>query len=787
MKLYLKLIFPAIIICAVVLFFPKNSQAAYGDTSTFLGKIYAGDGLTRTQALLDFCEDVEITADGTFYIADTYNNVIRKVTPAGLVSTYAGTGEYAKRDGVASQAAFALPRGLDMDSDGNLYVADSGNNRIRKIKTNGTVSTIVSKGLDSPQGVLVIGSTLYIADYNHNAIKKVSVNGGILSLVSNNVKKPKKLEKSADENYLYVANSGTYQVLKVGIANGSAEIIAGSGSAGYWEGIGQEAQFRNIYGVTRAGDKLYVSDGDGLTDYVRSIDLNTRQTALLASDSKMLDINFPMGLRVYGDYVYVANAGIGTIHRFSKTDPGNDNEIWVGSTRFGDAYGAKANVLLGRPSAMAITKDGSIMYAAENNHIIKILMSTGETTNVIGDVIDGYGEGPYNQASPKVRFSTVGSILLSPDESLLYVVDRWNNRIRQVTLTGTPTASLITGAGLTNSNGSMNNGLRDGAKCVTESLAQAGCAYFRGPRGSALSPDGSTLYVADTGNNAIRTVRLSDGQVTTLAGSTTSGFADGTGTSAKFNSPVHLAISEDGATLFVADMRNYKIRAINTSTTQVTTLAGSRQSVGEGIGSEAAFSMPIGLAMGPSNMLYIADNGSSNIYVANTKTKLVTLVAGSTTRGYKDGARLQAAFNDLTSLTVSPDGQTLYVADSWNDVIRAVDIVGGPKFSQPGPVYSRFMVAKLKQAKSSNQTAYLDIYGKNFRNGAVATIGKYKLKTFVKKSTNINMIIPWGKMQPGYYDVKIRNRDSQQIIKKSAFAITDSKGNIPKKYFRISN
>ncbi|PIS40670.1 MAG: hypothetical protein COT26_02120 [Candidatus Kerfeldbacteria bacterium CG08_land_8_20_14_0_20_43_14] len=785
MKLLSKLVLPAIIICAVFLFLPKMGLAAYGDTSTFLGKIYAGDGKTRTEALLDFPEDLEITADGTFFVADTYNNVIRKITPAGLVSTYAGTGKYGYKDGLASSANFALPRGLARDDDGNLYVADSANNRIRKIRTNGTVSTLVNKGLKTPQGVLVSGSTLYIADTNGNAIKSISTSGGILRTVSTQVKGPKKLALSADGSSLYVANSGSYQVLNVNITTGSASVIAGSGTAGYWEGIGTEARFRNIWGITRDGNTLYVSDGNGLTDYVRAIDLATNQTSLFATDFRMQDLNLVCGLRVYGNYVYVANSGIGTIHRFNKTTP-TDEEDFIGSTRFGNTDGAQADVLLGRPAAFAISKDGSIMYAAVNNQIKKIILATGQTSTIIGDMVDDYGEGPADQQSPRARFSTISSIVLSSDDSTLYLADRWNNRIRKVVLAGTPTSSLISGAGLINSSGSMNNGYQEGTKCETQELAQSGCAYFRGPQGIEISPDGQTLYVADSGNNRIRSVRVSDGQTALLAGSGAAGAVNGVGSSATFNQPRRLAISEDGKILYVAEQGNHRIRAIDLATQKVTTLVGSRQGYAEGVGAEASLSMPVGLAIGPNNSLYISNIGSNRITVVNTKTGLMTLVTGSGDSGYRDGNRLQARFNGLASLAVSRDGKILYVADSTNDLIRAVDIVGGPKFSLPAPVYTKFLVSKLKQAKNPKQTAYLDIFGKNFRNGVQVTIGKYKLKTFVKKSTNVNVIIPYGKMAPGYYDVKIVNRDTQQIIKKGAFAITDSKGKIPKKYFRIS-
>jgi DNA-binding beta-propeller fold protein YncE len=151
-----KILFFSITIAAVLFFAPK-SLATYGDVSTYVGKLYAGDGGLAVKAYLDFPEDLAFDSSGNMYIADTYNNVIRRITPAGIISTFAGTGSYGQVDGSASRAEFAMPRGVTVGGGGAIYVSDSSNRTIRKI-SGGTVSTIVpANQLTNPTGLALYG------------------------------------------------------------------------------------------------------------------------------------------------------------------------------------------------------------------------------------------------------------------------------------------------------------------------------------------------------------------------------------------------------------------------------------------------------------------------------------------------------------------------------------------------------------------------------------------------------------------------------------------------------
>ncbi|MFC1688002.1 hypothetical protein ACFL0L_05520, partial [Patescibacteria group bacterium] len=137
----------------VLLFSIHTSRATFGDVTTFIGELYSGDGEQAVDAYFDFPEGITTDGSGNFYLADTYNNVIRKIATNGIVSTFAGTGSTGLTNGSTSVAEFNLPREVAFDDAGNMFVADSGNNVIRKI-SRGAVTTLVSTDLSNPQGLV---------------------------------------------------------------------------------------------------------------------------------------------------------------------------------------------------------------------------------------------------------------------------------------------------------------------------------------------------------------------------------------------------------------------------------------------------------------------------------------------------------------------------------------------------------------------------------------------------------------------------------------------------------
>ena len=198
---------------------------------------------------------------------------------------------------------------------------------------------------------------------------------------------------------------------------------------------------------------------------------------------------------------------------------------------------------------------------------------------------------------------------------------------------------------------------------------------FNHPEGLVASPDGTTLYVSDTRNHRIRQINLATRQVTTFAGSSRAGFANGVGTAAQFNKPTGLAVSRNSMTLYVADADNHCIRQINVATRATSTVAGSVQGYANGVGTAARFNRPEGLALSPGGSIcYVTDRANQRVRRIDLLSAQVSDVAGSD-QGFANGFGARAArFNQPSGVVVSPGGTILYVADIGNNCIRQIDL-----------------------------------------------------------------------------------------------------------------
>jgi ribosomal protein S30 len=267
---------------------------------------YSGDGGLATQAMLTYPHGVVVDASGNLYIADRDNERVRKVDTNGIITTVAGNGVYGYSGdgGPATQAMLRWPYGGAVDASGNLYIADMDNNRIRKVNANGIITRVAGNGIEGfsgdggpaaqarlywPAAVAVDGfGQLYIADSGNNRIRKVDTKGIITTVAGNEMSGyngdggpateatldyPHGVAVDASGN-LYIGDMNNYRIRKVD-TNGIITTIAGGMGGGY-AGDGGPATQAQLYfpqGVALdTSGNLYIADNEN--NCIRKVDAN---------------------------------------------------------------------------------------------------------------------------------------------------------------------------------------------------------------------------------------------------------------------------------------------------------------------------------------------------------------------------------------------------------------------------------------------------------------------------------------------------------------------------------
>lgn len=236
-----------------------------GVVSNFAGSAFRGyqDGPGNT-AQFNEPTGVALDADGNVYVAEQGNHRIRKITPAGVVSTFAGSGTQGLTDGSGTVAEFNAPAGLAIDDNDNLIVADHGNHAIRKIAPSGEVTTLTGNGfsgnssdkLNNPIAVAAADDgTIYIAD--RNAVKVLNSSGLSNRAILGN--SPYGLAIDKTTNALYITYFESHLIYKVD--NVGSEVISGTGNSGFVNGDAANARFNHPWGILVDADgNLFVSD-----------------------------------------------------------------------------------------------------------------------------------------------------------------------------------------------------------------------------------------------------------------------------------------------------------------------------------------------------------------------------------------------------------------------------------------------------------------------------------------------------------------------------------------------
>lgn len=322
---------------------------------------YSGDNGTATNAMLWEPCGVAVDSSDNLFIADFWNNRIRKVATNGIITTVAGNGTngYSGDNGAATNAMLCRPCGVTVDSSGNLIIADTENNRIRKVATNGIITTVAGNGsqgyfgdngaatnamLYYPQSVAVDSSgNIIIADQPNNAIRKVATNGIITTITGTSL--PTGVAEDSNGN-LFIADIGDSRVFKLA-TNGIITTIAGNGTYGYSgdNGAATNAMLRQPSGVTvDSSGHLFIAD-------------------------------------TYNNCIRMVMA-TGVI----TTVAGNGASAGTGGGNYSGDNGAATNAMLYHPFGVTVDSAGNLFFADYgNNRIRKVTRTTAPslTLNVL--------------------------------------------------------------------------------------------------------------------------------------------------------------------------------------------------------------------------------------------------------------------------------------------------------------------------------------------------------------------------------------------------------------------
>jgi YVTN family beta-propeller protein len=631
---------------------------------------YSGDGGAAPQAQLHASKAVAVVADGSLYIADTGNHAIRSVSSGGTITTVAGngTGGYSGDGGPAATAQLNYPENVVLGADGSLYIADRGNNVIRRLGSDGTITTVAGNGtygysgdgglataaqLSYPTGMApATDGSLYITDASNHCLRRVGPDGIITTVAGNGtlgysgdgepaaaaqLNYPTGVALAADGS-LYLADAGNNAIRRIG-SDGTITTVAGNGTYGY-SGDGElatAAQLSYPTGVAPAADgSLYIAD-NGRIRMVNAAGIITTIAGngdyWFSGDGGLASVagfNQPVGITVAADdSIYIVDAGNGRVRRIGTdgiiTTVAGNGDDWSGGDG-GPATAASFNQL----AAVAKGPDGSLYITEKGNHCIRRVGTNGVIITIAGNGAWGYsGDGGLAIAA---QLYAPAHVAVGTDSSV-YIADTGNHCIRRVGINGIITT--IAGNGIWGYSG-------DGSP--------AAAAQLYAPTNIAVGRDGS-LYIADAGNYRVRRIGT-NGIITTMAGNGTLGYSGDGGPALQAQiEPAEIAVGLDG-TLYITDASNNYIRQVGTDGI-ITTLAGNGTcgySGDENAATQAALNTPTGIAMAANGSLYVADAGNnfirkvpsdylSAVWVAdsmsNTVSKIVngsvaaTIIAGT--------------------------------------------------------------------------------------------------------------------------------------------------------------
>lgn len=592
---------------------------------------FGGDGAAATQAGMD-PTDVAIGRDGNLYIADAFNDRVRRVDlTSGIITTFAGTGVTGDSgdNGPATQATFFQPLSLSFDPQGNLYIADSLNNRVRRVSPDGRITAFAGSS----------ASTASTAD----------------NIPAVNAFLPGVVWVSADSNgnVVLVAGVTVRQVSSQGIIR----TVAGSSTAiGFTNdglpAVGGALAEPNSALLLANGDLLVTEIGrvrrvrQGVYETVAGVAVRDGTPALQSS------FNFPTG--VAGDAAGNLLISDTLNNRLRRVD-GNGSV----STLLGTGLTRGTGAILNGPGGLAVDRDGSVLVAGTGFNRVLRVTSTGASQGVAGTGRRGFSGDASLATSAELNAPT--DVAIDANQNI-YVADFGNSRVRRINADGI--IATVAGSGLAGFGG-------DGGPATQARV---------NPFGIALDTTNG-LLIADSFNNRVRRVDLRTGTINTIAGVGSPGFSGdgGLAVQAQLFNPTSLAVDAAG-NIFVADYFNGRVRRIGGNGI-ITTIAGNG-----GIVSNAETGAATAVAIDPA---YIAFDRAGNLLIADAfndrirrltpvAARALAIVSGNNQSGVP-GAKLALA------VRVTGDGDTPIANAAVSFTLSGAGGTVSPAMASSGP------------------------------------------------------------------------------------------------------
>ena len=743
----------------------REVSAATGDINTIAGngsKGYTGDHNPATSAEFSSPGGIAVNPAGTLvYIGDSGNHVVRLVNlTTGIITTYAGNGTIGTLDqggnigvgGPATSAELGSPNGVALDSQGNLYIADTYNSAIWKVTAStGTISVVVGNGhpnyggdggqatvatLYFPIGVTVASSgNLFIADTQNCIIREVNTATGIITTVAGNTQSaggncqnpnftlagvkdggPATLAELYEpdgvavdsKGNIYIADTQDNRIRKVAAANSLPQTNVGSASAA-----------QNV--------PLYISNSLSISSITVAQSLGGLQEFTVGAISGcvadgvtqngagsicMVPITFhpgypglqeaPLEVVTSAGTFYFGLSGIGLGPQAALLPGVITTVAGTGVGGYTGDNGPATSATFYGVFDVAVDYAGNQYIDDYNNNVFrKVAAATGIVTTFAGSGT----VGTSGDNGPATSAEFLLALAAGTDAAgNVYIADTNNNRIREVNaVTGIITTDVgvccgVAGAFTTGASGYNGDGIpSDDAKLTL-------------PYGVATDGAGN-LYIADFGNNRIREVSAATGLISTVGGNGTGGYTgdNGPATSAELNSPDAIAVDSAG-NIYFADSYNRVIRKITAATGIITTVAGDGtfgETGDNGPATSAELKMPTGVAVDAAGDLYITDLNTFNVRKVEAATGIITTVAGGGTgcTGQTDpvGDGCGATSANVGPQNLSVDGAgNLYIADSSNNRVRKVSLNTAPIIFPQTAVNSTSAAITFKVANIGN-------------------------------------------------------------------------------------